>query len=62
MTGKDEQIRAVSIEYGTLDTPDGRIYSVVETVVHLDRDGLPVSVEMLNLVQGLTPTPANDKE
>ena len=59
MTKESERIiRAVSIEYGALDTPNGRFYSVVKTVQTF-RGGLWTNQEVYPLVQGVTP--ANDE-
>ena len=60
MNTPDKPIRAVSIEYGALDTPYGRVYSVVQTVVRVGQDGIPLSREVHEMVRGVTP--ANDKE
>ena len=58
----DKPIRAVSIEYGALDTPYGRVYSVVQTVVRVGQDGIPLSREAYEMVRGVTPSNNNSKE
>ena len=55
-------IRAVSVEYGALATPYGRVYSVTQTVVRVSQDGIPLSREICELVRGITPNAANDSK
>ena len=48
-------IRTVAIEFGTTDTPEGRVFTVTETVVTISTDGIPTSAKVTEIVSGITP-------